>query len=137
MNPEEHLEELVHGISGLVGYFDQQVLASYRNDPHKFSVETDSFEGTLTLAPSYHRQLEQSGNTDEWLNLQFGYRALDDGNLAVVLWLPDLMKAKTHQARWMGFHLPDPTWATPDERFEKWVRRYIGGLLGSRQWAKV
>ena len=127
MNTEDDFGKLVQATLGLVGYFDQQVLASYRNDPHKFALETDSFEGTLTLAQNYYRQLEQAGNTDEWLNLKFGYRTLADGNLAIVLWLPDLMKAESHQARWMGFHMPEPTWASPDERFEKWVRRYIGG----------
>jgi len=127
MNTEENLEKLVQAGSGLLGYFDQQALASYRNDPHKFAVETDSFEGTLTLAQDYYRQLEESGNTDEWINLKFGYRALDDGDLAIVLWLPDLMKAKSHQARWTGFYFSSPSWAASDERFEKWVRRYIGG----------
>ena len=127
MSTEEDFGKLVQASSGLLGYFDQQVLASYRNEPHKFAVETDSFEGTLTLRQNYYQELEESGNTDEWVNLKFGYRTLDDDNLAVVLWLPDLMKAESHQARWMGFHLPSPTWVASDERFEQWVRRYIGG----------
>ena len=127
MDTEENFEDLVRASSGLLGYFDQQVLASYRNEPHKFDLETDSFEGTLRLTNAYYRGLQQSGNTDEWLDLKFGYRTLQNGNLAVVVWLPDLKKAGMHQAKWIGFHLASPIWAEPDERFRQWVRRYIGG----------
>lgn len=127
MNTEEDVEKLAQQSSGILGYFDQQVLASYRSEPHKFHLETDSFEGTLTLTQTYYRELEESGDTDEWLNLKFGYRTLNDGSLAIVLWLPDLMKAKMHQSKWIGFHLASPTWAAPDERFQQWVKRYIAG----------
>jgi hypothetical protein len=56
--------------------FDQQVLASYRNEPHKFELETDSFEGTLTLTQTYYRELDEAGNTDEWLSLKLRFSCL-------------------------------------------------------------
>jgi hypothetical protein len=127
VNTQDDIEKLDQAASGFLGYFDQQVLASYRNEPHKFDLEADSFEGTLTLTQTYYRELEEAGNTDEWLNLKFGYRTLADGNLAIALWLPDLMKAKAHQAKWRGFRLENPYWTDPDERFQQWITRYIGG----------
>ena len=112
----------------LLGYFSQHALASYRNEPEKYVLETDSFEGSLTLTNSYYQELEEAGRTIEYLRLQFGYRTLADGELAVVLWLPDLEEAKMHQDRWMGFYLPDPVWIdAPDERFTKWVMRTLEG----------
>ncbi len=110
-----------------MGISIEQVLASYRDDPHKYELETDSFEGTLTVTRAYYREMDESNNTDDWLSFKFGYRALVDGNLAVVLWLPDLEKAPSHQARWVGFLLREPQWATEDERFRLWALRYLGG----------
>ncbi len=128
MNIKESPTQSAQAASGLVGYFDQQVLASYRNEPNKFTLEDDSFEGTLTLTQSYAEELEINGSTNGWLSFRFGYRALDNGTLAIALWLQDLMEAgDSHQSRWMGFKLTDPTWATSDERFERWFKRYIEG----------
>ncbi len=127
MNPQDDINKIIDSGTGFLGYFDQQVLASYRNDPHKYELETDSFEGTLTVTRAYYREMEESDNTDDWLSFKFGYRALVDGNLAVVLWLPDLEKAPSHQARWVGFLLREPQWATEDERFRLWALRYLGG----------
>ena len=127
VTPEDTFEKLIESNPSILAYFDQQVLASYRNNPHKYELESDSFEGTLTLTKAYFQELEEGGNTDEWLSLKFGYRTLADGELAVTLWVPDLMKAKMHQAKWMGFYLENPVWTFPDERFEQWAKRYIGG----------
>ena len=127
MNPQDDIDKIIDSGAGFLGYFDQQVLASYRNDPHKYELETDSFEGTLTVTRAYYREMEESDNTDNWLSFKFGYRALVDGNLAVVLWLPDLAKAPSHQARWVGFLLREPKWAVEDERFRLWALRYLHG----------
>ena len=75
-----------------LGYFDQQVLASYRNEPHKYRIVTDYFEGELTVTDEYYSELEKTGKTSEAVSIQFGYRTLRDGNLAIVAWLPDLFE---------------------------------------------
>src|SRR6185437_1132253 len=114
---------------GLVGFFDQQVLAAYRNEPHKYEITSDNFEGTLTLSDKYYRELETAQKTNEYIDIRFGYRTLEDENLALVVWLPDLFeKSKHHVAKWQAFHLKNAVWTTErDERFENWVRRYIEG----------
>jgi hypothetical protein len=97
-------------------------------EPQKYTLQTDSFEGSLTVTNDYYEELERAERTNEYLDLRFGYRTLTDGDLAVVLWLPDLDKAKAHQARWSGFRLRSPIWTNePDERFGRWVSRYLEG----------
>lgn len=114
---------------GLLGYFDPQVLACYRNEPHKYSVASDNFEGTLSVTSEYYRELEAAGKTSEYVSVRFGYRTLRDGNLAIVAWLPDLIEKSTaHVPRWVAFQLKSPKWTKDhDERFENWVRRYVEG----------
>jgi hypothetical protein len=113
----------------MLGYFDQQVLASYRNEPHKYTLASDYFEGTLTVTDEYYRELEAANRTEEYINIRFGYRALGDGSLALVVWLPDLFeKSKTHVPKWAAFHLKHPTWSeTEDGRFQNWFSRYVEG----------
>ncbi len=113
----------------LLGYFDQQVLAAYRNEPHKYSIASDYFEGTLSVTSEYYSELEAAGKTDESVSIGFGYRTLRDGNLAIVAWLPDLVeKSKSHIRRWAAFRLRNPEWTTDhDERFSNWLRRYVEG----------
>jgi hypothetical protein len=110
-----------------IGFFDQRVLASYRDEPDKWIVETDFFEGHLSITDTYYRQLEQEGN-QRYLDIRFGYRALKNGDLAIVVWLPDLVeKSSTHLALWRGFLLQNPEWLQEDERFQLWCRRYLDG----------
>jgi len=119
----------INSIEHLLGYFDSQVLASYRNEPDKYLIESDFFEGKLRITEEYYRELEQAGKTHDTVYVDFGYRTLKDGNLAIVAWLPDLFeKSKSHVYRWQSWYLKKPHWTTDyDERFDKWVRRYIGG----------
>jgi hypothetical protein len=116
-------------VEHLLGYFDSQVLASYRNEPDKYLIKSDFFEGKLRITEEHYRELEQAGKTHETVYVDFGYRTLEDGNLAIVAWLPDLFeKSKSHVSRWQSWYQKDPHWTTDyDERFDKWVRRYIGG----------
>lgn len=124
----EHVTPIAYP-KGLVDFFDQQVLASYRNEPHKYEITSDNFEGTLTVTGQYYKELETAGKTNEYISIRFGYRTLRDGNLALVVWLPDLLeKSKHHAPKWAAFHLRNADWTTQrDERFENWVRRYIEG----------
>ncbi len=114
---------------GLISFFDQQVLAAYRNEPHKYEITSDNFEGTVTVTDEYYRELEAAEKTNEYISIRFGYRTLQDGNLALVVWLPDLFeRSKHHAPKWAAFHLKNAVWTTErDERFENWVRRYIEG----------
>lgn len=116
-------------VEHLLGYFDQTVLAAYRDEPHKYTIESDNFEGQLSVTDEYYGELENAGKTSEYVSIRFGYRTLRDGNLAIVAWLPDLIeRSKLHLPRWSAFRLPTPQWTTDhDERFDKWVRRYLGG----------
>jgi hypothetical protein len=93
------IEERIAPAKHLLGYFDQQALASYRNEPEKYVIESDSFEGRLTVTSSYYKELEEVDRTDEYLDFRFGYRTLANGDLAIVLWIPDLQKATKHQAK--------------------------------------
>jgi hypothetical protein len=116
-------------VEGLLGYFDQSVLAPYRDEPQKYRIESDYFDGRLSTTDEYYHQLEIEGRTDEYVDIRFGYRTRIDGSLALVVWLPDLFeKSRKHLPKWLGFHLREPGWATgADERFEKWKKRYLKG----------
>ena len=109
-----------------IGFFDQAVLASYRTEPDKWTIETDFFEGHLSITDEYYESRQPDGR--EYIDIRFGYRALTNGNLAIVAWLPDLIeKSPKHVARWRGFLLADPAWEVDDERFELWCKRYLEG----------
>jgi hypothetical protein len=129
MSTSRYSESDLISVEHLLGYFDQQVLAAYRNEPQKYKIESDYFEGELTVTNEYYSELESTGKTGEVVSIGFGYRTLRDGNLAIVAWLPDLFeKSKAHVQRWSAFHLKNPEWTTDyDERFGNWVLRYLEG----------
>ncbi len=54
---------------------------------------------------------------------------MKDGKPAIVGWIPDLERASLeHRQKWGAFQLKNPEWTTEyDERFDKWVQRYIEG----------
>lgn len=122
------LAERIAPAKHLLRYFDQQALASYRNESEKYVIVTDSFEGSLTVTNSYYEKLEVADRTDESLHFRFGYRTLASGDLAIVLWYPDLKNATKHQDKWNGHLLKDPAWTQDsDDRFAKWVMRNLEG----------
>ena len=127
MSTSRYNESDLKSVEHLLGYFDQQVLAAYRNEPHKYKIESDYFEGKLTVTTEYYSELESAGKTSEVINIRFGYRTSRDGTPAIVAWLPDLFeKSKAHVQRWSAFHLKNPEWTTGyDERFGNWVLRYL------------
>lgn len=116
-------------VEHLLGYFDQQVLAAYRNEPHKYTIVSDYFEGDVQTSDNYYREFEEADQADQSISLRFGYRTLKDGNLALVVFLTDLTeKSKAHVKRWYAFHLDNPEWTGQhDERFDKWVKRNLEG----------
>lgn len=111
-----------------IGFFDQQVLASYRAEPDKWTLQSDNFEGLLKTTPAYYETLDEQQREDQYISIRFGFRTLASGDLAIVAWLPGLCKrSRSHFARWQGFSLQNPSWIEPDPRFDLWIRRYIGG----------
>jgi len=115
--------------NGLLGYFKQQVLSSYKDEPDKYTVKTDYFSGEVTVTDSFYRKLEKKKRTSEYIKVRFGYRALPDGELAIMAFLPDLIKdSPAHVKQWSGFHLDQPTWPNKqDKRCNMWKEVYLEG----------
>ncbi len=105
----------------IVGFFDQQALASYRNEADKYTLKTDHFEGRL--------EKTEANQSSDRLDIRFGYRTRTNGDLALAVFLPDIDEASpNHQSRWLGFLLQDSDLAdAPDPRFEMWKDRYLEG----------
>jgi hypothetical protein len=93
------LNQAVKAAEHLLGYFDQQVLAAYRNEPQKYTIESDHLGGVLRITSEYYTELESQGRTNEYVSIRFGYRTLRDNNLAIVAWLPDLVEKSGAQVR--------------------------------------
>jgi hypothetical protein len=109
----------------IVGFFDQRILAVYKSEPDKYVLETDNFEGTLRRA----YDVDEYTTAEDHIDIRFGYRTLASGNLALAVYLPDLVeKSASHVKQWAGYHLEDPEWTTqPDHRFQMWKDRYLEG----------
>ncbi|HEX6371172.1 MAG TPA: hypothetical protein VF006_19795 [Longimicrobium sp.] len=111
----------------LIGYFDQQVLAAYRNEPDKWVIKTDYFEGHVGITETYYWEIQDSAGEHN-IDIRFGYRALQNGDLAIAVWLPDLVdKSPGHLTRWRGFHLQEAAWSQVDDRFALWLQRHVEG----------
>jgi len=109
----------------IVGFFDQRILAVYKSEPDKFVLETDNFEGTLRRVSDD----DEYAIAEDHVDIRFGYRTLASGNLALAVYLPDLVeKSASHVKQWVGYHLESPEWTTePDPRFQMWKDRYLEG----------
>src|SRR5687768_5949338 len=93
-------------IDGLIGYFEHTVLASYRAEPDKYEVKTDYFEGEVSINSDFFKSLPEKQYESAYIGVQFGFRTLADGGLAVAAYLPDLVdKSQGHLDRWRGFHI--------------------------------
>lgn len=105
-------------IEHCLAYFDPQVLAAYRNEPDKYQITENDSEGVL-------RNINGKP-----IHIRFGFRTLQEGSFALVIWKPDLYeKTKARVPQWEGFQLKNPVWTNaPDESFVHWVQQYIEGL---------
>jgi hypothetical protein len=112
---------------GLLGYFDPGVLASYQNQPDKYVVRDDDYDGQVQLADHYAMQLLDADIRGEGINVRFTFRRQRNGEDALVAFLPDLAKySPSHIKRWQGFRISDPEWPdTEDQRFVSWKRRNL------------
>jgi hypothetical protein len=109
----------------IVGFFDQRVLTSYRSEPDRYILEADHFEGHLRAVVD-DEGIPMAGDS---LDIRFGYRTCASGDLALAVYLPDLVeKSAAYVSRWAAYHLANPEWiAEPDKRFEMWKARYLEG----------
>jgi hypothetical protein len=75
----------------ILGFFDPAVLAPYREQPDKYAITTDHFEGSVSITSEYFAQLDADAQDAEYINVQFGYRTLKNGELKIAAYLPDLV----------------------------------------------
>ncbi len=71
-------------------FFELAALASYRAQPDKYEVQTDSFNGELKLTACYRQALTDAQHELERLRLRFGYRTKHGGEVAIAVFSPDL-----------------------------------------------
>lgn len=115
----------------LLAYFDAGVLAPYRDEPNKYRVETHFPQGKVSLTDRYYQELSTRSAEDDLIYVPFGYRTLQNGNRAIVVFMPDLLKgSQTHVRRWLGFRLANPQWSDEDPGFSLWACRNLAG-----EWA--
>jgi len=115
----------------IIGYFESDVLSLYRDNPHKYSIEADYFEGELKTSSAYFEELDSSGKTDKYIRIRFGFHTKKDGSLCLAVFLPDLYKAAdSEQKKWMPFIVRAELLSESDERFTMWFERNIQGNWG-------
>jgi len=115
---------------GILGFFNPAVLAPYREQPDKYIITTDHFDGRVTVTSAYFAQLDDAAQDKEYIDVKFGYRTLRSGELAVVAYLPDLVDhSPNHVERWRPFVIAGHDWLEEDKdvRFSLWYRRYLEG----------
>src|SRR5438105_3770374 len=123
--PLHNIRDGIAFYAKIVGFFDQRILAVYNSEPDKYVLETDNFEGTLRRA--YDE--DELAIAEDHIDIRFGYRTLASGNLALAVYLPDLVeKSASHVKQWSGYHLENPEWTTEsDPPFQMWKARYLEG----------
>jgi len=88
----------------ILGFFSPAVLAAYREQPDKYVLTTDHFEGRVTVTSAYFAQLDEAAQDSEYIDVKFGYRTLKNGDLAIAVYLPDLVDhSSSHVDRWRPF----------------------------------
>jgi hypothetical protein len=115
--------------SGFIEFFNASVLGAYRENPQKYAITDDSFSGRVRTSDQYFTSATQQEQLDERIDVAYTYRSLTSGEYAIAAFRPDLLKSSPrHRAMWEGFRLINPRWAAGyDERFQLWLRRFIGG----------
>jgi hypothetical protein len=115
---------------GILRFFDPAVLAPYREQPDKYVITTDYFEGRVTVTSAYFAQLDAAAQDREYIDVKFGYRTQRSGDLAIAAYLPDLVDhSPNHVERWRPFISAGRDWLEEDQdvRFSLWFRRYLQG----------
>lgn len=113
-----------------LAFFRPDVLAPYRERPDRYQFRTDNFEGHLTLTSDYYAQLSGEQQDREYVDVNFGFRTLTNGEVCVAVFRHDLTeKSRGHLDRWLPFQITDNGWLAYDDdaRFSLWYRRYAEG----------
>ncbi len=113
-------------------YYRPAVLAMFYNQPEKYSIQTDEFEGKVKIRESYYRKFGEDASSRVYLSVDFGFRACRNGDWAVAAYAPDLANATSdEQLLWTGFEIVGEEAFTnaqlDDPRFLRWWSRYIMG----------
>jgi hypothetical protein len=113
-------------------YYRPAVLAMFYNQPDKYSIQTDEFEGTVRIVDTYYLKSGQSDSDRTYLKVAFGFRACKNGDWAIAAYGPDLAGAShDEQQLWTGFEIGNEeafaSAESDDPRFQKWVSRYLMG----------
>lgn len=104
-----------------LAYFDRDVLARYKDKPDVYEIHEENYGGFI-----------YNNGDDDWYQIRYAFRKMEDGNIAVAGWIPDLGKlAETESKIWAGFHLEEPHFIPQDELFEDWLGTYLspGGFF--------
>jgi len=113
-------------IENMFEYYEPFVLSSYRDQPDKYLIETDDFEGEINTREAYYLKLQEKGETHKFISVRFGYRKLEDGSTSLVIWKNDLYQLSSfHIRNWRGFRIENPKFLDNDKTFNKWYSRNI------------
>lgn len=101
----------------LIRFYDSQILSAYRNDSYRYKLSSNNYDGELYGDGIYIKH--------------FGYRLKKDGQLAIVIFRPDIDRAEPLERRkWSGFEIVDENLFVDegnDHRFLNWYNTYIEG----------
>jgi len=111
----------------LIEFYEKDILAVYQNNPDKYEIYTDNFEGRISVRDDYYEALLQEQRN--FIDVQFGFRTKKDGELALAVYVPDLKSSSdSEQNKWQGFKIKDESiFEKEDERFKLFFNRYIVG----------
>ena len=110
----------------VIGFFEAGVLSYYENNPDKYELDTDYFEGEIKTTPTFFCELKSSEKLDESIRIRFGYHSKIDGTLCIAVYLPDLAGAsEKEQRKWEPFIVDKSLLSQEDERFEMWRSRSL------------
>ena len=100
----------------------------FYNQPEKYSMQTDEFEGRVRIREGYVDPTDDSPDS-AYLNVSFGFRSCKNGEWAIAAYEPDLARSSPEERRlWSGFEIADDqAFNDDDPRFRKWISRYIMG----------
>ena len=111
-----------------LAYFDRAVLSPYRIAPDRFELYEDDMGGHVKVRSAYYDSLAKELR---WYQIRFGFRMLIDGSVCVAGFVPDLAELPdSEKLKWRSHELQQPTFADPDQAFERWTARYLGGSWG-------
>jgi hypothetical protein len=113
-------------------YYRPAVLAMFYNQPEKYEIQTDEFEGSVCIRSTYYAKYGENASDVIYLKVDFGFRACRNGDWAIAAYAPDLNQASSDERQlWLGFEIGNEEEFSDSEehdaRFQKWWSRYIMG----------